>query len=99
MAKVGVMRNEGYYNLLGAVIKSAMMDYARIGTYLKIPKMPKSKQLSTADSFIDNIEGTLEWLHMPKAQEWGAYIKQQAKEMKKLGKKQKIVSVYTRGKV
>ena len=94
--KEGVMRNEGYYKLLGAVVKSAMVDYAGLGREVFGCGMSKKQQLDSANLFIDQIEDILEGFHIPNARSWGGYIKRKAKEMKRDGEKQTVLTVYPR---
>ena len=90
------MRNEGYYKLLGEVIKSAMIDYARLGKYIPGCTMTKQQQLDSADSFIGELEDILDGMSIPEGRKWAKHIKCKAEEMKKLGYDQDIMTIYGR---
>ena len=90
------MRNEGYYNLLGAVIKSAMVDYARLGGFIPGCNMTEQQQLDTADNFIEDLEDILDGMSIPEGRRWAKHIKCKAEEMKKLGYDQDIMTIYGR---
>lgn len=90
------MGHEEHLQLLGAVIKSAMVDYAGLERKREMPGISYGDQMASAESFIDDMPQILEGMHVPNALKWGKYIQRKAKEMKDNGLDQEVMTLYPR---